>query len=176
MVRPLDQCDDRPAGLNRQQRKKGASPPTLASILTMLCARQPFRRSCSCPRQTAACYYAPDLLFSRLSIAALRQRPYFKTHSCNLVWSNHSPWTAIFVSFMAAAIWTTVHSMLILCTSTHFNFLPARGGVVKDVLFRHEEPKPSVQSLNFKLYTFLCFLHSSPSSRRVVRVATLDGL
>ena len=42
MVRPLDQCDGRPAGLNRQQRKKGASPPTLASILTMLCARQPF--------------------------------------------------------------------------------------------------------------------------------------
>ena len=109
-----------------------------------LCSTTFQLRSCSCPRQTAACYYAPDLLFSRLSIAALRQRPYFKTHSCNLVWSNHSPCTAIFVSFMAAAIWTTVHSMLILCTSTHFNFQPARGSAVR-------EPKPSVQTVHFSV-------------------------
>ena len=58
----------------------------------MLCASQPLRLLLNyCPRQTTASllpslwtwFMAPLLL---LSIAALCQRPYFKTHSCSLVW------------------------------------------------------------------------------------------
>ena len=163
MVRPLDQCDGRPAGLNRQQRKKGASPPTLASILTMLCARQPF----SC--EAAPARDRPPRVIMRLiycSLACLLLH-YVNVHTLKLIPAIWSGLTIARGLPYLSALWPQPFGrQSTACwfyAQAHISIF-SQPGAVKDVLFRHEVKSPNQA---FKQYPFLCFLHSSLSSRNL---------
>ena len=164
MVRPLDQCDGRPAGLNRQQRKKGASPPTLASILTMLCARQPF----SC--EAAPARDRPPRVIMRLiycSLACLLLH-YVNVHTLKLIPAIWSGLTIARALPYLSALWPQPFGrQSTACwfyAQAHISIFSQPGAV------QFESPNQA-----FKQYTFLCFLHSSLSSRNCMLLPSVTA-